>query len=416
MSDSPLVTIIIGNYNNEKKIKRAIDSVMSQTYQNFELYITDDGSTDGSADVIRSAADYYHDDRIHLVLKDTNTAFQVLEDAYMVGKGKYISGLGGDDFFYPDKISKQVEYLETHEGYSACFTYVDADTYTGEQKRACEDMFNHSDINSMSSYETFRRLLNGNCLSAVSFMMRYDIFRSCGGYDFDYRQLQDYRNYLYAVQKGNFYVIPEKLTGYTFYSDNNISLPSPAVNARTFNESEDVIYHIFKDMSADFFNSAFVPSEGMAKTDGQLILQKIFWLIGSQCAYMIQAGHRLFFEYGYRKDVKSSLMNDYHMTRKDLFTSTGDSTIYRLYLDTYSENRSISLLYSQKRFDESNINKKDEILVEELCDLIDGSSENKWDKVSLDHMIALFDICKRLPEGKNMFVQMVEAIANETRR
>lgn len=410
MENNPLVTIIIGNYNNENKVKRAIDSVMSQTYHNFELFITDDGSTDNSRDVIRNVVERYNDDRIHLFLEETNTAFQIMEDAYAVGHGKYVSGLGGDDYFYPEKIEKQVDFLEKHPDYTACFTYVDADTVTGEQKVQCEDMFNHPDINNMSSAETFRRLLNGNCLSAVSFMLRYDIFKSYGGYDFDYRQLQDYRVYLYAIQKGRYHVIPEKLTGYTFYSDNNISLPSPAVNARTWNETEDILYHVFRDMSANFFYDAFSPSEGRAKTEGQLILQKIFCLLQFQNVQAIQAGQRLFFEYGNREDVKQSLKNDYHMTRSKIYSSTGESTIYRRYEDALDQNNILSEMYRQRRFDPNNLNRSDEVLVNELCDLIDEKASDKWSKFDVDHLIALFNVCREIPNGSRMFVEMVDAI------
>ena len=107
----PLVTIGIPVYNVGRFIGQTLKSVLSQTYTNFELIITDDGSTDNTVEIIRS----FNDPRIRLVVDGENHGISYrLNQQIALAKGKYFVRMDGDDLMFPNRVEKQVRYLEEH--------------------------------------------------------------------------------------------------------------------------------------------------------------------------------------------------------------------------------------------------------------------------------------------------------------
>ena len=104
LPDSPLVSILMPNYNYGQYIGEAIESVLNQTYQNFEIVICDDGSTDNSLEVIRRYAE--RDSRIKYIAKENGGMASALNVAYRESKGSIVCLLDSDDIFLPDKIEK----------------------------------------------------------------------------------------------------------------------------------------------------------------------------------------------------------------------------------------------------------------------------------------------------------------------
>lgn len=103
-------------FNGGKFIRESIESVLSQTFTDFELIIVDDGSTDNTIDIIRS----FEDKRIRLLLNESNrgigyTRNKALENS----KGKYVAVLDSDDIAYPTRLEKQVHFLENNSDYAA---------------------------------------------------------------------------------------------------------------------------------------------------------------------------------------------------------------------------------------------------------------------------------------------------------
>jgi glycosyltransferase involved in cell wall biosynthesis len=110
-SNAPLVTVGIPCYNVERFIGFAIRSVLSQTYTNFELIITDDGSTDGTVEVIKQ----FNDPRIKLIVDGENRGISYrLNQQIDRARGKYFVRMDGDDIMFLNRIEEQVNYLETH--------------------------------------------------------------------------------------------------------------------------------------------------------------------------------------------------------------------------------------------------------------------------------------------------------------
>lgn len=108
---SPLVSVIMPCYNCESYIRETIDSVLAQTYTNWELIIVDDCSTDNTAKIIAS----YQDERIHYKRNTQNLrAALTRNEALKVAKGKYIAFLDSDDLWLPEKLEKQIAFMQKH--------------------------------------------------------------------------------------------------------------------------------------------------------------------------------------------------------------------------------------------------------------------------------------------------------------
>ncbi len=126
----PLVTVTIPMYNNAKFIRQTIESVLSQTYTNFELLVYDDASTDGSYEIVRSISD----PRLKLFRNRKNLGPEGnWNKAVSDVGGTYVKLICGDDILYPQCLERQVDILERHasEGVSlvcAQRTIIDADS------------------------------------------------------------------------------------------------------------------------------------------------------------------------------------------------------------------------------------------------------------------------------------------------
>ena len=109
---TPLVSVIMPNYNTpEEFLRAAIDSILNQTYKNIELIIVDDASTQNDVEIIRS----YRDERIVLLVNESNRHVSyTLNRALAHVKGEYVARMDSDDISLPDRISRQVRFLEHH--------------------------------------------------------------------------------------------------------------------------------------------------------------------------------------------------------------------------------------------------------------------------------------------------------------
>ena len=117
-NSSPLVSIIMNCYNGEKYLKEAIDSVIAQTYNNWEIILCDNQSKDSSAEISKS----YDDDRLRYFLAPEHTRLgQARDEAISYVQGMYIAFLDVDDLWVDSKLKSQVETLEA-ENYSLLYS------------------------------------------------------------------------------------------------------------------------------------------------------------------------------------------------------------------------------------------------------------------------------------------------------
>jgi glycosyltransferase involved in cell wall biosynthesis len=112
MNSQPLVSIALPAYNAEATLGDAIASILLQTYQNWELLLIDDGSSDRTVAVARS----FDDPRIRLYADGVNKGLPArLNEAIDIAAGKYFARMDNDDICFPERLQRQVEYLEQHD-------------------------------------------------------------------------------------------------------------------------------------------------------------------------------------------------------------------------------------------------------------------------------------------------------------
>ncbi|MGB3902114.1 MAG: glycosyltransferase family A protein, partial [Bacteroidales bacterium] len=109
MNENILVSIIIPVYNGEKYISDTIQSVIDQTYKNWELIIVDDGSTDNTAEIVKQ----FNDSRISYIKKNNTGVSDTRNVGAMISKGEILCFLDADDIWLPENLEKKVEKLIT---------------------------------------------------------------------------------------------------------------------------------------------------------------------------------------------------------------------------------------------------------------------------------------------------------------
>lgn len=111
MNKNPLISVILPAYNAERFLKESIDSILAQTYTNFELIVLNDGSTDRTEEIILS----YDDPRIRYIKNETNLKLiKTLNKGIDLARGKYIARMDADDISLPTRLEREVEYMESH--------------------------------------------------------------------------------------------------------------------------------------------------------------------------------------------------------------------------------------------------------------------------------------------------------------
>ncbi|WP_288733123.1 glycosyltransferase [uncultured Parabacteroides sp.] len=171
------ISVIMPVFNEEKYLHAAIDSILSQTFDNFEFIIIDDASTDNSLQIIKS----YTDKRIILICNEYNVGnYPSRNRGLELAVGKYICVMDADDIAYPQKFEFQYKYLETHPdiwGIGTNFIFSNP-----QMKRHL----------SLSYKQLMIHLLQDNTFLHSSLMIRADVMRMHGGYDEKYIYSSDY--------------------------------------------------------------------------------------------------------------------------------------------------------------------------------------------------------------------------------
>lgn len=128
-----MVSVIMASYNKEKYISESINSVINQTYPDWELIISDDGSEDNTCSIVKRFTE--NDSRIKLVQSSVNLgAAHARNTALSKATGRYIAYLDADDLWCPDKLLKQLDYMREN-GYAMCYTSYDIIESNGEFRK-----------------------------------------------------------------------------------------------------------------------------------------------------------------------------------------------------------------------------------------------------------------------------------------
>lgn len=180
--NSPAVSVVMSVYNGERWLKEAIESVLCQTFADFEFIIVDDGSTDQSPEIIREYAS--RDSRIIVITKENSGLAESLNVGIERARGYWIARMDADDICKPNRFQKQVSYLKKNSNIALVSGAVE---YIDESGEIFGRTYPITSINQIK-----KRILNfGNIIVHPAVMMRKDAFNSCKGYCAGLTTVQD---------------------------------------------------------------------------------------------------------------------------------------------------------------------------------------------------------------------------------
>ncbi|MBA2857947.1 glycosyltransferase involved in cell wall biosynthesis [Methanococcus maripaludis] len=207
IENNPTVSVIMPNYNNEKYLPEAIESIVKQTYENFEFIIIDDCSTDDSWDIIQNYAK--KDNRIKAfknehnlkIVKTRNRGFDLMSP-----DSKYIAIFDSDDISMPERLEKQVAFLEKNPDYGL----IGSHTYIINE---------NSKIIGYRKYETnlkkiIKNMVKKNQFAQPSVMIRKSVLDEVGFYDEKYTRCQDYELWFRIAKSFKIGILDEFLIKY----------------------------------------------------------------------------------------------------------------------------------------------------------------------------------------------------------
>ncbi|MDY6897433.1 MAG: glycosyltransferase family 2 protein [Cyanobacteriota bacterium] len=208
---TPLVSVIIPAYNAEQFINKTLESVLSQTYENIEVLVIDDGSQDKTAEIVESIA--RKDSRVVLLQQENSGVAAARNLGINNSIGEFIAPIDADDIWYPQNLEKQVQCLLQAESfvglvYSWSVDINEEDKLTGD--------FRAADIEG----DVFTTLLCHNFLgNASSTLIRRSCVEKIGGYSTKLKSqnaqgCEDWDFYLRIAEHYQFQVVPEFFIGY----------------------------------------------------------------------------------------------------------------------------------------------------------------------------------------------------------
>jgi len=179
----PRASVVMSVYNGEHSVKEAIESILGQTFADFEFIIIDDGSTDQTRQLLASYAE--QDSRIALLCNETNMGLtRSLNKGLDAAVGDYIVRQDADDVSLPERLSAQIGFLEEHPDVAAVGSAVRLIDGNG---RVGADAYSPPDHESICAH-----LLLTNCLCHTALVARSSPLKQIGGYDSGLPYSQDY--------------------------------------------------------------------------------------------------------------------------------------------------------------------------------------------------------------------------------
>jgi len=130
----PKISVVMAVYNGEKYLREAIDSILNQTFNDFEFIIINDGSTDDSAEIIKS----YNDPRIILIQQENKGLAAALNEGIKIAKGKFIARMDADDISLKTRLEKQIQFMEAHPEYVAIGSWSNHISADGDYLYTCK--------------------------------------------------------------------------------------------------------------------------------------------------------------------------------------------------------------------------------------------------------------------------------------
>lgn len=189
---APLVSIVIPTYKNRGGLTVSVDSALKQTYSNIEIIVVDDNNPESSerASTSKLMEQYSDSSQVHYICHEVNkNGAAARNTGIKASKGEYIAFLDDDDEFLPDKITKQMDFLNAHLEYDAVYNF----SYVNDKKET---------ITPYTGDASIPLLMCRTKMFTPALMFRKDALEHIGGFNESFRRHQDYEILLKFFNNG----------------------------------------------------------------------------------------------------------------------------------------------------------------------------------------------------------------------
>jgi len=213
----PKVSIVIPTYNHARYLPYALNSVINQSYANLEVIVIDDGSTDGTSEVVKP-----YRSKINYFYKRNGGTPSALNLGLSVATGKYICWLSADDALIEDKVYRQVGLMESDPGLGFSYTsFVVIDANGAKQ-------YNVNSAYYPNKQEMVTKLMEGCFINGSSVMMNSSALKIVGYFDEGLPQAHDYDLWFRFLRHYSCGFLAEPLLAYRWHGENMSQNPIEA--------------------------------------------------------------------------------------------------------------------------------------------------------------------------------------------
>lgn len=209
MASAPKITVLMPVYNGEKFLHKAVESILSQTFEDFEFLIINDASTDNSRDIILS----YCDPRIRLIENKRNMGLTFsLNKGLKLAHGEFVARIDADDVSLPQRLEKQLRYITEYTDVGMVSCWYDVIDENGGRISTAKSVFTYEDI--------YYNLTFYNCLGHSTVLFNKKLVLSLGGYDETYKKAEDYALWYKLSRVSRIEILTEVLVKMRKHSSN----------------------------------------------------------------------------------------------------------------------------------------------------------------------------------------------------
>jgi len=239
---NPKITVLMSVYNDEKFIRESVDSILNQTYKDFEFLIINDGSTDRTEQILNS----YKDPRIRIIDNEKNIGLtRSLNKGLKVAKGEYIARMDGDDISLPERLEKQLTFLENNTKIVLLGNWIEIIDGYGNGKGITRYPTSHCIISWIFLFKT--------CLAHATVMYRRKEVQNIGAYNNRLYFTQDYDLWVRLSKIGKISQIPEVLMKVRRFVDSI----EDRYREQQLEIARNVSFHYAKSITNEFHDDIF---------------------------------------------------------------------------------------------------------------------------------------------------------------